>query len=176
MCFLGLGLSVNLMGCGGGSDSVEPTISAPSLKAQVQEPSVFSVFSKSSQGLVQARLTEAAANFSDSNADTVIFNVGGALKADIIRVATAALDSGKTVVLDSDGTDGQLSVLSEISLAVAGTGSNAPATVIQKLEEGSYLVTSLDISSKDSSRNLLKRNTESSENSGNSVETVLLGK
>lgn len=120
------GAALILTACGGGDDQLVPmaTASAAPTSGTESAAPVFSNYSKAMQGWAASELSSKGAKFDEANFNTIIFNVAGASAEHIVLRANQALDAGKSVLLDSDGSSAQMEMIKDITLEL-GAGAIA---------------------------------------------------
>lgn len=130
-------------------ENAENTATTPTAEAEqaeaVMKPTVIFVLSKDHKGLIQADLESAGATFADVAYNTVLLNIRSGDKAQLIARANAELAASRTVVLDSDGSEAEIALVSAVSLAVCrSTGGKTGAVSILKVQEGAWEVTPIE--------------------------------
>jgi hypothetical protein len=96
------------------------------------------------RGLIQADLEAAGAVFSDKDYDIVLLNASTGEKSQLVAQAVSALASSQWVVIDSDGSEAEVAIVSTVSREVAGIGLSATAVSIHRVHDGVMAVTPIE--------------------------------
>lgn len=94
--------------------------------------------------MIQAELEAAKVQFAGDEYSVALFNVGGERKELIITQAKKELDNWRNVILDSDGTDAQMKLVSEVALELSGLGVPSEGALIEKMPGEVYRFTPLE--------------------------------
>lgn len=141
--------------CGGGEDNVA---SAPAWSmvtdggSQTESmkdgndftPSVIFAPDQHHRGLIQADLEAAGAVFSDKGYDILLLNASASEKSQLVEQAIAGLAASRSVVIDSDGSQSQIAIVSAVSKQVAGMGLSVAAVSIRQVQDGAIAVTPIE--------------------------------
>lgn len=133
-------------GCGGAADEKREVSPQKEMRSPVPDSLSIRDFTRAKSGWAAAAFKASNADFSESRYTLGLFNVLAMEKDAIISAAKNELAKGKSVLLDSDGSEAGQELVKEISLAVANGGAKMPAVILTELEAGVFATTPVNVS------------------------------
>ena len=120
--------------CGGGADD-ELGETRHDIRLSLPVQVVLKDFTTGMRGLSVSEFKSLNAEFSDSRYTVAVFNVLAMEKGPIVSAAKIELAKGKTVMLDSDGSNLGRDRVEAISMALAGSGEKNAAVAHTQVAE-----------------------------------------
>jgi hypothetical protein len=167
--------AITLVGCSvekSASTTTQSVQASDESEGNVRPPPVFSSRSKDLQGLIGAELRTVGATFDEGSYNTPVYYVGDQSIEQITDTAREDLNSGKIVILDSDGSEKQAERIKLVALELTGVGMAAPAMRIILSDDKSYFETTPIYPSSLNQPDGGMSNLEGGENEGNTVKNL----
>jgi len=162
-------------GCGGAAEEKGDILAMSQMRAPV--PDVLSIkdYSRDKPGLAAAEFRARNADFSESRHTIAVFNVMAMEHESMIAQARIELKNGKSVVLDSDGSETGKERVQEAGNALAGFGGKLSGVVITEVEKEVYITTPLVIDQPKGAWPKSSANEFEMTAGGNSIEKIFPG-